>query len=88
MKLLHRMFMLIGLVFFCCMMQTTNVHAAEVTTPDTETSIQEEVYNGELQLLACLVYAEAGNQDLQGKEYVVDVVLNRVDSPQFPVFCD
>ena len=38
----------------------------------------------ERHLLACLVYAEAGNQDLNGKRLVVDTVLNRVDSDTFP----
>lgn len=34
-------------------------------------------------LLAQLVHAEAGNQSLLGKRYVVDVVLNRVESSRF-----
>ena len=38
----------------------------------------------ELELLALVVEAEAGNQDLTGKRLVVDVVLNRVESPLFP----
>lgn len=38
----------------------------------------------DMNLLAQLVEAEAGNQDLIGKQYVVDVVLNRVDSEDFP----
>lgn len=77
--------MLLGICMAACFaISPLSVHAAEVSTPDTDESIQEEIYNGELQLLACLVYAEAGNQDLQGKEYVADVVLNRVDNPQFP----
>ena len=46
--------------------------------------IAEENYQAELELLACLVYAEAGNQDLMGKRLVADTVLNRVDSPDFP----
>ena len=51
---------------------------------DTQEQINEEIYEGELQLLACLVYAEAGNQDMNGKKLVADVVLNRVDDPRFP----
>lgn len=46
--------------------------------------IEEERYWDELELLALVVEAEAGNQDLTGKRLVVDVVLNRVDSPLFP----
>lgn len=39
---------------------------------------------GEMEMISQLVQAEAGNQDLTGMRYVVDVVLNRVDSDQFP----
>lgn len=42
--------------------------------------LSEEIYQDDLQLLAMLVYHEAGNQDLQGKRLVVDTVLNRLDS--------
>lgn len=38
----------------------------------------------EMAMLAQLVQAEAGNQDLKGKRLVADVVLNRVDSERFP----
>ncbi len=38
----------------------------------------------DMEMIAQLVEAEAGNQDLDGKRYVVDAVLNRVDSEQFP----
>lgn len=44
----------------------------------------EEKILGEMELIAFLVRSEAGNQDLTGKRLVVDVVLNRVDSDQFP----
>lgn len=50
----------------------------------TEEDIKEMDYWGELELLATVVEAEAGNQDMIGKRLVVDVVLNRVDSPLFP----
>lgn len=50
----------------------------------TEEDIAEENYWDELELLAQVVEAEAGNQDMTGKRLVVDVVLNRVDSPLFP----
>lgn len=56
----------------------------EASAQDTQTQINEEIYQGELQLLACVVYAEAGNQDMTGKRLVVDTILNRVDSPQYP----
>lgn len=50
----------------------------------TEEEIEEEIRFDEIELIAQLVMAEAGNQDLMGKRYVVDVVLNRVDSDDFP----
>lgn len=50
----------------------------------TEEEIAEEIRFGEMELIAQLVMAEAGNQDLTGKRYVADVVLNRVDSDDFP----
>lgn len=37
----------------------------------------------DLDLMAALIHAEAGNQDLTGRRLVADVVLNRVDSDQF-----
>lgn len=46
--------------------------------------LEEEIRFGEIELIAQLVQAEAGNQDITGKRYVVDVVLNRVDSEEFP----
>lgn len=55
-----------------------------VSASDTQAQVDEEIYQGELQLLACVAYAEAGNQDMTGKKLVVDTVLNRVDSPQYP----
>lgn len=50
----------------------------------TEEDIAEEMYFDSLELLALCVEAEAGNQGLIGKKLVVDVILNRVDSPEFP----
>lgn len=38
----------------------------------------------ELDVLARCVEAEAGNQDLYGRQLVVDVILNRVDDESFP----
>lgn len=50
----------------------------------TESELEEEMLYDELETLALLVYAEAGNQGLDGMRYVCDVVLNRVDSDLFP----
>ena len=51
---------------------------------DTDEQIEEEIYLGQLEELAQLVEAEAGNQPFEGKCLVVDTVLNRVESPSFP----
>lgn len=47
-----------------------------VATPD---DIEEEKYWDSLELLACCIEAEAGNQSKLGKKLVCDVILNRVD---------
>lgn len=49
-----------------------------------EEQIEEEDRMAELELLAILVRAEAGNQGPEGKQAVAGVVLNRVDDPRFP----
>lgn len=51
---------------------------------DTAEQIAEEITEGEMELLAQLVEAEAGNQDLEGKRLVASVVLNRVRDERFP----
>ena len=38
----------------------------------------------DVDLLAALIWAEAGDQDFYGKRLVADVVLNRVASPEWP----
>ena len=57
-----------------------NLQSYEMTDED----IALEEYYDSLELLACCVEAEAGDQGLVGKKYVVDVVLNRVDDEDFP----
>ena len=52
------------------------VDVTPVATPD---DIEEEMYWDSLELLACCVESEAGNQSKYGKALVCDVVLNRVD---------
>lgn len=56
----------------------------EPETVEEEEADDGEVWTEELELLAQLVQAEAGNQGLKGMRYVVDVVLNRVDDDRFP----
>ena len=55
-----------------------------LATNDSDEQIEEEIRLGELEMLAQLVEAEAGNQTFEGKCLVVDCVLNRVESPEFP----
>ena len=61
----------------------SRVSALEATE-DSEEQIEEEIRDGEIEILAQLIEAEAGNQDFIGKCLVADVVLNRVDSADFP----
>lgn len=42
--------------------------------------IAEEIALGEMEMMAQLIQAEAGNQDFKGKCLVADVVLNRIDA--------
>lgn len=71
--------------------QKTQIHAESlvwVAEPEsfmpTEEELEEELYYDSLELLAICVEAEAGNQPLDGKRMVVDVILNRVDDPAWP----
>lgn len=64
----------------CC----NSVFHKLVGTDDTEEQIAEEIRDGEIEMLAQLVQAEAGNQDYHGMCLVADVVLNRVASDIFP----
>lgn len=71
---------LIGLIFS---IYSTSVQAAPPGY-DKYGELAEEIYYDDLSLLAQIVWCEAGNQDLYGKELVADVVLNRLDDPNFP----
>ena len=59
------------------------VQVLEVIEPTPE-ELEEELFWDSVELLACCVEAEAGNQDIYGKKLVTDVILNRVDDPGFP----
>lgn len=83
MKRVLLMFSVILFMFW----QPLSVNAASVSVPsgyEKYGSLAEEYYYDDLELLACLVWAEAGNQDLKGKQLVADVVLNRMYDPRFP----
>jgi len=63
---------------------STPTTVIDLDEEDLAYQIEFEDYMGELELLANLVEAESGNQDLKGKRLVADVVLNRVESDRFP----
>lgn len=50
----------------------------------TADDILEEERLGEMETLAQLVQAEAGNQGLEGMRLVAEVVINRTNHPNFP----
>lgn len=58
--------------------------AMELIQEETPDDLAAETEMDELELLAVCVEAEAGNQGLEGKRLVADVILNRVDDPDFP----
>lgn len=67
------------------MMQEVRQEAPEQTVYTmTPEDIEEEKKMDELEMMAICVEAEAGNQDLTGKRMVADVILNRIDDPDFP----
>lgn len=69
-----------GMVFCMRMHRFTEI----VYAKSTEEELTEELYCDSLELLAICVQAEAGNQPLIGRRMVVDVILNRVDDPDWP----
>lgn len=50
----------------------------------SEEEIALEMEQDAKEMVALMVCAEAGNQDLDGMRLVADVILNRVDSDKFP----
>lgn len=72
-----------ALVVACTMLCTQIWNFTETVYADN-TNLEEELYCDSLELLAICVQAEAGNQSLMGRRMVADVILNRVDDPDFP----
>lgn len=68
-----------GIIALLIMLMLTPIHAQARECPDTV-----EVTYEEAQLLMKIAYCEAGNQGIEGQRYVMSVVLNRVDSPDYP----
>ncbi len=76
--------MISGIMILLWADKVINANARE-ETPDTyQDELEEERYYDSLEILAVCVEAEAGNQSLDGKRMVVDVILNRVDHPDWP----
>lgn len=50
----------------------------------TSEELALEMMYDEMEIVAVIVQAEAGNQSLEGMRLVADVVLNRIDSDKFP----
>jgi N-acetylmuramoyl-L-alanine amidase len=46
--------------------------------------MKEQAYWDQMELVARIVQAEAGNQGLKGKRLVACVILNRIESDMFP----
>lgn len=59
----------------------TEINYFETVSENTEKEVE---ITEEILYLSALVEAEAGNQDEMGKRLVVDTVLNRVESDDFP----
>lgn len=66
----------------------TYISERNYTQPEpiqTEEEVVETVLTDEeIEMIARLTYAEAGNQEEEGIRLVIDAVLNRVDHPRFP----
>lgn len=60
-----------------------HTHMSDVIE-DSKEQIHEEIVEGEIEVLAQLIEAEAGTEDFLGKCLVADVVLNRVRDNSFP----
>lgn len=56
----------------------------QVTEKQEKTVKKYKLTNNEKKMLACLVYCEAGSEPYKGKKAVVNVVMNRVKSKNFP----
>jgi N-acetylmuramoyl-L-alanine amidase len=62
----------------------TTINSTKPTEPIPKESVYTSLSDNEIDLLARLVRAEAQTEPLEGKIAVACVVLNRLESPQFP----
>lgn len=65
---------------------TTTETVPEATTPSASVEVSPEIDPEELEMLACVIYQEAGGDACcdDCRRRVADVVLNRVADPRFP----
>lgn len=61
----------------------SNAEENEVIAPSTPNR-DDTIINADTYLLAALIQAEAGNQDMHGQRLVGSVVLNRTEDERFP----
>lgn len=61
-----------------------NVVQESIVYELSEEELDLEMKRDEMEMVALMVCAEAGNQDLDGMRLVTDVILNRIDSDKFP----
>lgn len=76
-------------MFVCCVSICLLLFECPITVMAEESEVnseelKEELLYDEMEMMAQLVEAEAGDQDLEGMRLVVSVVLNRVHSDNFP----
>jgi len=67
--------------------ESNSIKTKKVTVPETKVSSFNDkvsISEGEIDLLARIVRAEAQTEPFEGKVAVANVVLNRVESSQFP----
>ncbi|MGN1022032.1 MAG: cell wall hydrolase [Lachnospiraceae bacterium] len=64
--------------------EAANDAAAAAAAAQTAESSASQASDSDRKLLAAIIYCEAGNQSMQGKIAVGNVVLNRVKSSKFP----
>lgn len=70
--------------FTTAAVEKAEIAPAQFKTVTSQEELLEEEYYDSLEMLAACVEAEAGNQGLDGKRLVADVILNRVDDEDFP----
>ena len=68
-------------------LETIPIYSEETETEEERTAEAAPVFplpEEDIDLMARVVHAEAGNQSMEGKRLVADVILNRMDDRRFP----